>query len=428
MERMQSTKYLYPILVLSGLILFLVTHSQMSLEPDSYGYLEISKSMRDGLYWHVTTSNSKHNEIGAIRTPAYPLLLAIVQLASNNPLDAAFLLHAFLGLCAMAALLPIFYMRFKTNPWPVFVSLLISFYFVGSSFQAVLCEWPGFVGLLILFGLTAQTARFPDLKIYRIGTALVCAALILLKPVFLAGTIPALIYQLMILKNSAITRSIFISFFLLPLLVWMSFNHARLGSFTIAPFGSFNLFGVASLIGHAETQAGDAPLLRDFIQKVNDSKIPAYGSEQSWIEELPEHGDLELYDYNMWRIAAPFRTDNSLSWVEMNMIAGVYATRAITSFPTNYFRYILFSLYESSYTILIALIVLLVSLIRSSSPDYFSIVHSVRLTAVIHLTLVLATCLGHGALNRYWLMSEGSVLFAALTVLYFAWPTSENIR
>ena len=51
MERTRIIKFLYASVVVISIVLFLATHTQIRLEPDSLGYLEISQSMLEGHYW-----------------------------------------------------------------------------------------------------------------------------------------------------------------------------------------------------------------------------------------------------------------------------------------------------------------------------------------------------------------------------------------
>lgn len=168
---------------------------------------------------------------------------------------------------------------------------------------------------------------------------LLSAFLILTRPALIVLVpIPFLLILIQVRKYWAQNIAIAIAAFF-PVMLWMTFNLWRVGSFTLTTFDGYSLFGVGSLVGFAETEAADPPDLASFILEVNEKKSPKKGEERGFVERDKQPYDSDMYNKNIYRIGLGTEVGQKVGTPRLNEIMKIYALRALKNHFRNYALY-----------------------------------------------------------------------------------------
>lgn len=82
-------------------ILFTFNGVGLAVTNDGYGYLEIAAKMLGGVYWGNESLLDLANSASSVRTPLYPLIIAIAQGLWGTSLDSILKMHCLLAVVTM---------------------------------------------------------------------------------------------------------------------------------------------------------------------------------------------------------------------------------------------------------------------------------------------------------------------------------------
>ena len=399
---------------------------------DGIGYLSIAKQIHSVEYWFPTRSaqNIVPADLAAtLRTPIYPLFLAVAESVIGSLPATVVLAHLIVGMLAVF----ICWRSLKEfDGLSLRISLCLSFTILilinDTILRAVLCEWIACVLLLAQIsvfsrGMTRSSAWHTNIGVSTIGVLIA-----LLKPALIPATIIVVgIYTVKTLidKKSVVSVKkrlsqalVIISFFVIPISLWCFINTNRIGAFAIAPYGGVNMMGLATLIGSAEIQTGDTDAQQTFINYVNQHKIPQRSKELEWIDGIRDNYRKEHYDHNLWLVADVFRKTHNVSLKEYNEMALNYARRVIWKYPTRYIRYFYQGLTYAATSLSIGLLSFICARILSKHNDQRRIFSWLTATAfVCHFVTICIECGTITWLPRYEMMTGGVVYFFACLVV-----------
>lgn len=373
---MNDTRQTWLALALGGLIFFLLLGfpARIEKQPDSDGYLFFASDIRSGALFQQPQAPW----YSVIRTPGYPALLALSQsLVGENPASIV-LVHGSLALLTMVLIV----LRFKKYVAPILLVLLtcFAFWLWREYYRTVLSEWTALCGLLLLLCAVPQnTFECSPKRVLVFGILL--SLLVLTRPALIALLILAVLFIAFIVERQERRQvSVGLLLGLMPLFLWCTYNSYRIGTFNVAAFNGHNLFGVASLLGHAEFKREEWPDLYRFSTWVNNYKLPRAGMEHEYVAGLPGNYFNSPYNHNVYQVALEFEKERNHPRQYLDEMMSDYAKDVLISNPIGYFKFILAGLgsLQRDCWLLIVSAVMLVMLARSGHP----------------LTIVLAAALG----------------------------------
>jgi len=320
------------------ILLFLVVLAQedtFSIYPDTQGYIEFARGIQSG-------SIFDKYELGTvpvaylIRTPGFPLVIALSKWLILSEIQGVVVFHILLTVLVAS------FMAIQLRSFlPMTLSALILFLTLAPVYFViflVLTEWMT-INLLILFFVTLVSVlkRPNNLLLYLQSS--IATFIVLTRPALVSLLFVGLIPFVRKENRSSTRIGVFILGFA-PLLLWMSFNLYRLDRFVLAPFSGYQLFGSATLIGHAQVDERDDSDLTHFITEVNVRKQPRAGKELEFMDSLASNYELSLFDYNIWKVGDVIRKEKGWSVVKTNKLMLLYSVRAISNNIDSMFRYI----------------------------------------------------------------------------------------
>lgn len=311
--------------------------------PDSEGYLQLADSVRDGSILEAP-QHGNPPFVRGIRTPVYPLLLALGQKVVGGTGGYVLVIHTLLG---MLTLVLVLWILKDVVPMPITgVALLLTFFEVcappgRSFFASTLTEWTAVCIVFLYFALIVHYFEQP--KPFRFFLLCCVVSLGVLTRPAMISLIPmvAVIYfvsprKLMNFLSGLIGCA--------PILFWMAINLHVLGSFALTTFDGVNLFGVAALIGHPDTQESDPTDLKDFIEKINANKIPKAGEEDESLERRLRFMADAGYNHNIYGLALKDPVISSYHPKRINELMRIYAVRTFLRYPNRYALYVWYGL------------------------------------------------------------------------------------
>ena len=385
------------------LVLYAVCQETLSLPRDGEAYLEMADLWRTGAYFS--------HDLTLIRGPLYPTLLALFRLLSGGYFGAVVALHTFIGVVAVLS-----WIRVASRSMPPFVAMItisFSFTFMYPAFSTVLTEWTAFCLLWIALSRALKLAQDGFRGSLRM-LSLLATLLMLNHPSYL----PAIFSAFVVLFVQVIRVGSFKMILLQVtqggalILFWAGVVFLRTGAFTLYPFGGFASLASATLIGNAYTTSEDPSSLREFIEYINSRKVPQFGHEDFYLKNLPVLYFSSLYDYNVWKVALPYKTAHSLSWSMLNAYSLEYTKRVVTHSPSIFLYYLLVGLgkyWECLCAFVVLAIARIVGRIGTERDFYFCF----TLILTIHVTKVLLAAATVGLLPRYFYQT-GSIFYALL--------------
>jgi hypothetical protein len=311
---------------------------ELTATPDVLEYADFSRAIVSGELF--TLRGGAVTRALATRTPGYPLLLAAGQLASSDLVAVVRVLHAALGLSTLIGV-PLL-LRSRCWMWISGPAVVLILWTMRRFYVWPISEWLA-VNLLVWF--FALCVRYVDSPSRRrlLWIGLVAAVVALTRPALIMLALFPFGFALLPSPRGRRVMTAVALVSLMPILLWMSFNLWRLGSFTLTPFTGPNLFGVASLVGHATPQEGDSPELALFIEHVNAQKRPR-PDEPLPFDRIRVWGVVLMYHRNVHFIAEPLALTHGWDRVDFNRMTLIYSFRVIRSSPRDYVRYVLFGL------------------------------------------------------------------------------------
>jgi hypothetical protein len=249
---------------------FVATARNTGTYPDSHDYRAFADAIRSGELLVKQDARDVPRAL-ATRTPGYPLLLAVADLALPGGPDVYLALHAVIGLLTLVFVS--LALRPECPSWITAAIVLVVQWRMRHYFAAQLTEWTCFNGLMVLFAASVRSWSVPSYgRLAFLG--FLCAFLILTRP---AMIVVACLPPAFALLQGTLPRGKALAATLAPfslILLWMSFNLHRMGSFTMTPFAGMNIVGVATLVGHAEVEPGDGPELATLTRELNEGDAP----------------------------------------------------------------------------------------------------------------------------------------------------------
>jgi hypothetical protein len=301
--------------------------------PDSEGYLIFKDRILSGeIIWGNFTDGSR-----AFRTPGYPLVLAAADLLMPGNGGQYVLMHLLIGLAVMALAM------WRLRPYVPSALVGLAAFLVAHNmrefFPAILTEWVG-VQLLILFAL-ALLSWYEQCTAARLAVVgLACAVAWLTRPalqILFIVPVALIIWELKkgLLKNLAA---------LIPgaalVLLWCAVNYLGIGKFTVAAFDGANIFGVATLIGHADALPSDDKDTAEFINYINSNKLPRLNSEEDFMAGEIQNPINNFYNDNIYRLALISPIAKEKGVVVANDLMRTYGLRVFKKHPLRVLEYI----------------------------------------------------------------------------------------
>ncbi|MCB0317806.1 MAG: hypothetical protein KDD56_03555, partial [Bdellovibrionales bacterium] len=293
--------------------------------PDSYSYIKFAE-------W-LLNSSSAFNDVFylTIRTPGYPLILALSMLFFNYP-NYVFVTHSILGVLAAYIFLKLIDQpkSFAKKSFALLCSyILLCFFYVS-----IMTEWIAFTLILISLALSYKTYKSRNtFNFFLLG--LVTGFLILVRPALILFPIALIIIGIL---NHAkkIQLTIMMLATLLTLSPWLSFNYLRFNKITLAEFGGYNLAGVAMAIDKSETTSKDSKELVDYITRLNNKRFQQNDMLKASLAEIRHK-----ITYNIWQVAFNEAYTSNMQISTGNNFAEIYATRVISRNLKTYLIFLL---------------------------------------------------------------------------------------
>ena len=347
------------------ILVFALSGMELTKRPDSGSYIVFADSILSGDLFEKKDLNDI--SFGrAVRTPGYPLIVALAKLTSSDFISSLKLLHFVFGIFSIV------FLSLVLKPWlpPIATGLSIVFVDIcmGVYFGNIMTEWVAFNLLLVLVGLVVIGFRNPSNRNLCI-IGLLASCIVLVRP----AAIPVMLILPMLViyrRSLGIKDAILFVSTLLPLIAWMSFNLYHLDSFALGRVSGHNIFGIGTMIGYAEEEPGDSDELREFIRGVNAKKTPAVGDEDEFVANFDKEYHTIRLTSNLFWIAYPLRIEGMGAIPFDEQYLAVYGRRAINDHLDNYISYVLHGLklsvqFVSPYLTLYLLLIPLFALYRN---------------------------------------------------------------
>jgi hypothetical protein len=177
---------------------------------------------------------------------------------------------------------------------------------------------------------------------------------------------------------------------------------------------------VASVIGDANLNADDDPLLNEFIIFVNDNRQEALDGEINDMSNLIANPLYEKFLWNTYPLLDAFAKKHNLDLFTLDRLAAIYAKRSIS---LNWRRYVFFIF--SGFAVNFFFLPILISLTllflfwKSEKPTAQVLKLAVLLQVIFHLGDTLLVSMASMMLWRYYYLTEAPTFFALLVLCYF---------
>lgn len=399
--------YLQLALCWVGLVLLLPPTETIALLPDSFQFIEFAEYLFSQRIF--SERGEELTRALTIRTPIYPFLIGASSALAGSIHHGLQLLHLLIGLFIMSTIM----ISLRNLCPPIILGItyaLIAKFHLSMEYYTALTEWTTFNLLLLFLVIVAKFSNVQRER-YLFFLCLLCSIITLTHPSYIVTFIvPAFVF----LRTRTLPSFGASALGALPLILWVLCNFYRLGVPVVTPFGGANLYGVATIIGHAEVEEGDSKNLRTFIVETNKEKFPPPGEHYAPELFLPYGKYEDAYSDNMWKIGEELLRTHSWSRVAQNDLMMTYSLRTISSFPLEYVRYVLlnFKIYHWPPIHLLlscALIVVLLKRERSQAVGW-----GVLTILVIHLVQTALCSVIEQPLMRYYNPTVSALFFSML--------------
>lgn len=370
--------------------------------PDSEEYLTVAKAIYTGDFFTFHPSPELGRGIW-VRTPGYPLILALAHYFVKPWESTVMFVHITIAVFAMFFLC--IALRQYLHPFLTALCLLLApfalRFFSYLYFRTLMTEWTVVFLLLLFFGSLTRYFRFHS------GTSLLVSGIlfsfiILTKPALIVG-IPLFLglllgpVQKIPLKSSILLASFF------PIFLWMSFNFARFGVFSITPFSGTTLFGLVSStyseIDIAKAENKSLSYLKTEMMKRRELL------SRSALSRLPFSGisleDGQIIAANSYK-GVDIGNEQNWTQVTLNRLMLEYALSAIRENPAQYFRYVLVNLDKFLYSLILLLLNILFLAMTNATKSIMPIAFATLFLGVLHSCHMLLVGAIEVALNRYY--------------------------
>ncbi len=337
LKNFNNSKHIFLYSSMMVMMVFLVTRLQYFLDYPVFVFSSDSASYCDAAF----NIMNLHAPLFDIRTPAYPLFLALVWTFSKSMFTLALTQSVLTIICSLLFLFMI-YRSYRSLTFLFAISLSV---YISSSYylvleKALLTEGI-FVNVLLLSAGTLIVAIKKNCLSYWILFSLLSALLVLIRPaaLFLAGIFLMVAIFFFINKFGLRYYAALVIPSAVILLLLCSYNYATIRQFTITPFGEANLSGVTVLF--MEESPEYTPLVNEAIRNTLDS-IP--GKSKSYIRN--SFGISKLYhtfNDNFYRqvnlTEYLMKRDSSINFMTVRPILKEISVDAISKHPEIYMKF-----------------------------------------------------------------------------------------
>jgi hypothetical protein len=332
-------KELAPLLlcVLVGAYLF-GSPPALKRSPDVLEYEAFSEAILNGDLFTVRGEDvPKHL---ATRTPGFPALVAGFRAMGLGAEKAVVVGHALVGLVSLLGV-PLLLRRYCPM-WLSGPAVLVVLHAMRNYYDWPITEWLSVNLLLWLFAVCVRYVEKPTPS-KLLGIGLLASAIILTRPALIVVGVFPLGFALIGAGQRRSVRALIVLASLTPLVAWMAFNAYRLGTFTLTPFAGPNIFGVATVVGHATPQQGDDQEFTRFIDTINRWKKPSVGKRLP-LDENDVLRVAKVYNYNIHELAEKLAEYRGYDSVAFNRMLLEYSRRSLLAHPGAYVEYIVFGM------------------------------------------------------------------------------------
>lgn len=307
---------------------------------DSHQYFAFARAIASGDLFALR--GAEVPESLAIRTPGFPLVILAGALFTDEMLDGYRLSHPVtaaattLGVPLLLAPLCATWLSAPAVAGVLWIS--------KTGYHRPLTEWTAANLLLWIFAFCARYAHAPTRRRLLILGFAACFC-VLTRPALLPVLALPVLFAFLPWGSTPHRAPLIAAFSLLPLVMWMGFNLYRLDSFTLTPFGGFNVFGAARIVGNASPASDDDPRLAAFIEHINAHQtypeLRAGRQIKPGIEGGVPLSLWQAYNWNIHSVALPYLRAQRVDIVEANRLMLGYATRVLRADPWGYAGFVL---------------------------------------------------------------------------------------
>lgn len=404
-----------------SLVCFLLANfdaEQIISYPDTSGYLSVASSMTQGKYFQ----SAEASEImTAMRSPLYPLMLALAGMKPYSVLLLHFLIGTFAVTYVSVAL------RRVVNPFVASTAISLSLARV-EWINAVMPEWL-MINLILMIYVTAGLLIIePNRRRIVLLCVLVGAGILTHPAMFVLLFIAILGIAVSLWKGSkqgVIEGTLIMATAIVAI---VGINMVRFGEWSLTPFGNLHRFGIAAVIGEAAPTEGDSPKLTEFLTEMNRNRIRFdFKNSDPVLLHTNQSTEAEKYLDNIWVVGETIRSKLGLSNAEFNEFAAVYSIRVLRNHTSDYGRYVLSGLrglfHDFSFFTAGLLLALIAMIARNRAVP---LAGAVLISIVIHGIHAILCCSTLQYVNRFY--DRTFLGFKAVVVLLAILITAELFR
>lgn len=301
---------------ISGLMLFLVgLGHQLLVTEDGHEYIKYAERLLDGSLQDMSSHDRE-----SVRTVGYPALLA-ASLYFFSPDIAVRVLHA--TLLGSAIFIILWLANRENSTMQVLVALGC---FLLNTFQfslAVLTEWTVMCSLLV-WSVAHWTGVSGNKKALVVFSS-IGGLIPIIRPAAIM-TVP--LGLLSVVRHKGVGKGLKCLLAMLhvtPLIMLLLWHRAELGYFGISPIGKLNLFGLASTLTSAPSDAFHEERLKQFATEFNSIKY-------TWVRGGGKNNTLSkeaTINRNLSLVAESMRKKDQLSYDQLAQLGFAYAIATI---------------------------------------------------------------------------------------------------
>jgi hypothetical protein len=334
---------------------------------DSEGYIEYADAIIDGSLFTLRGPENISQDL-SLRTPGYPLLLAISRVFSSK-LEFALYAHR---LVSYAVIVVVFYLlRSFIFPPVIGIALLSSFTYTIVFYPMIMTEWLT-LNLLILFFALLFSFFHNSLVHTLFFVALSASIICLIRPALIVVPLITILLILLTSKKRSVFSILYVASPFMLIFIWMTFNWYRLQVFSITPFLGYNMFGVTTMLGEAEVREADSEETKKFIDHVNKRKeFPPAGMKLP-IKEF--YTDLQPIDHFFHANLIHAAPNEGIDSVTKNRLFLIYSYRVIVQEPVRYLIYIykgFMRIFNDMFIVLGSVLVICFMFLKFPNKKYF---------------------------------------------------------
>ncbi|MCB0311356.1 MAG: hypothetical protein KDD42_08975 [Bdellovibrionales bacterium] len=274
--------------------------------------------------WHSPYSNP--SDILTIRTPGFPVLIALANALFGPDLRSIALMHGCLAVTTL--ILSVLILRKHFHPMVCGSTVMVLFLLARHLATYLMSEWTALCLLIVLAALLIS--YYQQASLYKIGAiSLVITLAVLTRPALLpALSLPFIIWYFdRVADNYRVGLYIFCG--LIPLLLLIALRWTETGRMGITPFGGISIAGLASSLPAAKvTSAADLELTE---------LENAFRAKGAVVQDVREFQYSEAaYNWNIWNVAEEVRRNKGWSFEKHNKLMWRYALNIISQQPLTF--------------------------------------------------------------------------------------------